>query len=263
MTLLYIIIFMICFMASIIGAICGLGGGVIIKPALDAFGIMNVETVSFLSGCTVLTMSAYSVLSGKLTGEMHINKKTGFPVAMGAAAGGILGKWLFSYLLSISADKNRVGAIQAICLLAVTAGSLLYNLYKKHIKTHQIKSTLISLLLGVFLGTISAFLGIGGGPVNIVLFFFFFSMTMKAAVENSLYIIFFSQLASLITSLVTKNIPAFEVNILILMTAGGILGGIFGREINKRIKEETVERLFIVLMLFLIIINIYNITKFL
>ena len=36
--MIYILFGFICFCASIIGAICGIGGGVIIKPVLDAFG---------------------------------------------------------------------------------------------------------------------------------------------------------------------------------------------------------------------------------
>ena len=47
--MLLVIFCLICFFASIIGAICGIGGSVIIKPVLDAFGIMDVATISFLS----------------------------------------------------------------------------------------------------------------------------------------------------------------------------------------------------------------------
>ena len=36
--------------ASIVGAICGIGGGVIIKPLLDVTGLATVATSSFLSG---------------------------------------------------------------------------------------------------------------------------------------------------------------------------------------------------------------------
>ena len=43
-----ILFFLICFFASVIGAICGIGGGVIIKPVLDAFQMMDVSTISFL-----------------------------------------------------------------------------------------------------------------------------------------------------------------------------------------------------------------------
>lgn len=54
-----LIIMIVCFFSSVVGAICGIGGGVIIKPVLDATGIMEVATASFLSGCTVLSMSRY------------------------------------------------------------------------------------------------------------------------------------------------------------------------------------------------------------
>lgn len=53
--------FLVSFLASTAGAICGIGGGVIIKPVLDLFQMASVSTISFLSGCTVLSMSLYSV----------------------------------------------------------------------------------------------------------------------------------------------------------------------------------------------------------
>jgi len=109
---------------------------------------------------------------------------------------------------------------------------------------------------------ISSFLGIGGGPMNLVVLFFFFSMPTKIAVENSLTIIFFSQLANLLISFATGSIPAFPLPVLFLMIAGGITGGIVGRSINKRIAEQTVDKLFIALMAFIIILNGYNIYQF-
>ncbi len=46
------------------------------------------------------------------------------------------------------------------------------------------------------------------------------------------------------------------------MVCGGILGGICGHSLNKKIREHTVEQLFIGLMMLMIVINIYNICKF-
>ena len=54
---LYVIFLAVSFGASVVGAICGIGGGVLIKPLLDAFGVLSVASISFLSGCTVLSMS--------------------------------------------------------------------------------------------------------------------------------------------------------------------------------------------------------------
>lgn len=256
------ILLLICFFASAIGNICGIGGGVIIKPLLDAFGIMDVAAISFLSGCTVLSMTAYSVLKGKLGGESHINQLIGLPLAIGAAIGGIIGKWMFSYISSLGSDENKVGAIQAACLLIVTIGTLIYTIYKARVKTLHVTNAAACISIGLALGVMSSFLGIGGGPINLVVLFFFFSMTTKAATENSLYIIFFSQITSLISSLLTKNIPDFQVYHLLLMVAGGILGGIGGQMVNKKIDDKTVDKLFIGLMVLIICINIYNIYQF-
>lgn len=257
-----LIIFLICFCASVIGAICGIGGGVIIKPVLDALGVAEVATISFLSGCTVLAMTTYSVTKSKLSGDSRVSFRIGFPLALGAAVGGILGKWGFSVIRSMSAEPERVGAIQALCLLVVTLGTLLYTVFKKKIHTLQIDNSFVSVIIGMFLGVLSSFLGIGGGPINLVVFYFFFSMSTKTAAENSLYVIFFSQIASLIQSLVTGNVPDFEPGMLILMIVGGISGGILGRYINKKIQDKHVERLFQLLMIVMILINIYNIYRY-
>lgn len=256
------IFFLICFLASAVGAVCGIGGGVIIKPVLDAFGILDVETISFLSGCTVLSMTAYAVLKSRAGGNAKGDKKVRFPMAAGAALGGLAGKELFSFVASLSPDRNRVGAVQAFCLLLVTAGTLAYTLFKDRIHTRHVKAPAGCILIGISLGILSSFLGIGGGPVNLVVLFFFFSMSTKEAAESSLYIIFFSQTASLLSSLATGSIPEFPVKLLVLMVCGGILGGVCGRAMNKRMEERTVDRLFIGMMVLMILINIYNIYKY-
>ena len=56
-----LIFFLVALAASVAGAICGIGGGVIIKPVLDLLHLETVTAISFLSGCTVLSMSCYSV----------------------------------------------------------------------------------------------------------------------------------------------------------------------------------------------------------
>ena len=46
-----LLFFVVSLAASVVGAICGIGGGVIIKPTLDVFGWASASTISFLSGC--------------------------------------------------------------------------------------------------------------------------------------------------------------------------------------------------------------------
>lgn len=260
---LYVLFWVISFGASIAGAICGIGGGVIIKPTLDAFGVLSVSTISFLSGCTVLAMSCYSVMKNKMAGENIVDLKTGTPLAIGAAIGGIAGKSMFQSVSNLFADKEMVGAVQAACLLMITAGTLIYTLNKDKIHTHVVKNVAACIGIGLFLGILSAFLGIGGGPVNLVILFYFFSMDTKTAAQNSLYIILFSQITSLISSIVTRTVPDFSLLLLVLMVVGGMLGGICGRKINKKINSTVVDQLFVFLMAVIILINIYNIYQFL
>jgi len=267
----YLIIVLISFLASVIGAVCGIGGGVIIKPVLDAMGIIPVDAISFLSGCTVLSMSAISVIKilrkSKKKPEESVSGK-GFDsrvataLAIGGMLGGLLGKSIYQSMLSRMAGANVIGAVQAAVLLVVTIGTLMYTLWKERIRTLQITSSAICVLIGALLGMMSAFLGIGGGPINLVVLFFFFSMRTKQAAVYSLYIIIFSQLSSLINSIVSQNVPEFHPAVLILMVLCGIAGGLAGARINGKIKEAAVDKLFTILMVAIILINIYNIFKY-
>lgn len=261
--MIYVVTALVCFGSSIIGTICGIGGGIIIKPVLDALGILDVPVLNFLSGCTVLSMTTYSVVATKIKGGSHIEKKTGFLLALGSVLGGLAGRELFSRMLSFYENEMKTGAFQAECLLIITLGTLIYTKNKSRIRTFKIKNGLACVIIGALLGLMSSFLGIGGGPINLVILSFFFSMQIKTAAENSLYIIFFSQASNLIYSMIMNNIPEFAWGMLILMTMGGLTGGIFGRMLNKKLEEKTVNNLFVFLLILIIFINIYNIHKFL
>ncbi|WMJ86622.1 sulfite exporter TauE/SafE family protein [Anaerocolumna sp. MB42-C2] len=260
---MYFIFLLISFMASVAGAICGIGGGVIIKPVLDATGLMGVSSISFLSGCTVLSMSVISVFKSMKRGNTSVNIKIATPLAVGAAIGGILGKALFQYAYDIFPDENKVGAVQAMVLVLITLGTLIYTINVSKIKTHKLENSYLCIIIGLLLGLLSAFLGIGGGPINIILLSYFFTMDTKQAAINSLYIIMFSQFASLISTMIHRTIPDFEPPVLILMVSAGITGAMVGQKINKKYTAKDVDKLFMGLMMIIVFINIYNVIKFL
>jgi len=98
------------------------------------------------------------------------------------------------------------------------------------------------------MGIMSCFLGIGGSPINLIVLGYFFSMTMKRAAANSLYIILFSQITSFLSTL----LPA------LLIMFGGVYSGIVGRMANKKLDNQAVDRLFIGLMVVIIAVSPYN-----
>ena len=262
MAIIYAAVFAVCFFSSIIGAICGIGGGVIIKPVLDALGVFPVSTINFLSGCTVLSMTAYSVLRSRVSGASQIDFKTATPLAIGAAVGGLVGKDLFSMVEGLFDTPNTAGAVQAAVLMVITIGTLVYTVNKEKIATKRVSGALACAVIGLFLGIMSSFLGIGGGPINLVVLYYFFSMETKEAAQNSLYIILFSQAASTVRSILTMDLASISIALIAGMVACGILGGVAGRAMNKRIDSERVDKLFIGLMVVIILINVYNIAKY-
>ena len=253
-----VIYFLICLAATTAGGISGVGGGVIIKPVMDAVSGMGVATVSFLSGCTVLAMTITSMLRSR-GGSVKVEKRRGTFLAVGAAFGGIMGKELFE--LVRGAGGVTVDIAQQAMMILLTAGVFVYTLKKDGIKTHSVNSAAACVLIGFTLGLLSAFLGIGGGPINLAVLSFFFSMDSKTAALNSLYIILYSQAASFINTIVRNTVPGFDWFVLIAMCIGGVLGGILGRSISARLTNRGVDRLFLVIMAVITAISCYNLYR--
>ncbi len=256
-----ILIFVICFIASALGAIAGFGGGVIIKPVLDLIGILPVSTVSFLSGCTAFTMAITSLIRSR-GNEIKLEIGTSTPLAIGAVFGGSIGKALLEIVRINFYSENVLGLIQAVFLLAITLFVFFYICKKDNLKSLNIKNIFVCFIIGTLLGIISSFLGIGGGTSNIAILFFFFSMDAKTAAKNSLYIIMFSQAASIISSLISNTVPIFELTTLISMICGGISGAIIGAFLSEKMESKMVENLLKALLIIIICTNAYNVISY-
>ena len=83
-------------------------------------------------------------------------------------------------------------------------------------------------------------------------------MDTKETAESSLLIILFSQVMSLITSVVTGTIPAVDMGLLAMMIIVGVAGGALGRGVNDRIAPNSVDVLFLSFLSVIILITAYN-----
>ncbi len=261
--MIFLICYLVTFFACGIGTICGMGGGIIIKPVLDATGVMTVNTITFLSGCTVIAMTCWSVGKTFLKKESVIDTRNTTFLAVGAAIGGLIGKQLYVMTASLFSNPDTAGGIQACLLLAATFATFLYTLKKDKIKSRQVQSGTAGIAIGLALGILGSFLGIGGGPFNVAVLYYFFSMPTKKATQNSLYIVLFSQVASTFKTVAFDKIPDFNWIILIGMMLCGVLGSEMGRRVNKRIDDRQATYLFEGAMILIMCINIFNIFKFL
>ncbi len=252
------IFLLISFLASIVGSICGIGGGIFIKPIFEAFNLMGIVEINFLSGSMVLAMSAVnSFRSLKTANELEL--KLTVPLALGAVVGGITGKTIFSQAALLFSSSVILSLIQSTLVLLMAIFSLAYTFNKDKIETRRIEKTGFCLFIGLFLGFLSAFLGIGGGPINLVALSYFFSMDDKKAASNSLLIILLSQAASLSQIMISGSIPPVSMAQLWIMVIGGILGGQAGFQIKKRMDGQAVRKGFTGVMIFLILMSLYGI----
>ncbi|MDC7232137.1 MAG: sulfite exporter TauE/SafE family protein [Spirochaetales bacterium] len=257
MSILY---FIISFFSSVVGAISGIGGGVIIKPVLDSIGGFPVATISFLSGSTVLSMTTVALIKSRKS-EIQVETRTAGLLAAGGIAGGMIGKYIFDIIRSSFENDMVLGVSQSGILLLLTVLVFFYTLFKENIPPRHQKGLLFIASTGLILGGLATFLGIGGGPINLAVLCYFFSMDSKTAALNSIFVIFFSQVTSLLFTALAGNIPPFEPAVLLLMILGGISGGLLGSRLSARMSHRAVDRLFMGVMAIIIGICVYNILK--
>lgn len=241
--------------ATTIGAISGVGGGIIIKPVLDAVGGLPVATTNFMSSCTVFSMAAVSIYRGRKD-KLDIDYKISTALALGACLGGVLGKIIFDIM------PNNQAFIQSFLLLIINILIYVYIKFKAKIHTCHCKNLFLCGIIGCGLGTMSSFLGIGGGPMNVVVLQYFFSTTPKITAKRSIFVILLSQISGL-TSVFLKGVPD-EVNYLalFLMMFCGCMGAILGGKISKKLTEAQIDDFFTDVLVGIIVINAYNMGSF-
>ena len=254
MGLLYFIITLI---ATTIGAIAGLGGGLIIKPSLDTIGTYDVATIGMLSSITVLSMSIVST-ARHIRGGVKIDIKKALLLSLGAAAGGLLGKYLFG-IFSLNMSDETAKGIQAVLLIALLVFVLLRKLYPNY----NIKSMIVTVWCGLMMGCISTFLGIGGGPINVAIICIAFSISIKDAAIYSIFTIMFSQLTTVLANAISPGLYSFDLVMLLYMIPSAIIGALLGAYLNRRLTERTVEILFNTVIALLIFLNLFNCYRFL
>ncbi len=255
----YLIYFLIAIGATTVGSLTGLGGGVIIKPLLDILGDYNASTIGMLSSITVFSMAVVS-LGKQMLAKTEIPFRTAVPLAIGSVAGGQVGQRLLSRVTA-GLPNAQVTVVQNAVLSLLILGVYLYMKNKARIPSKHWDQPAPALILGLFLGVCAAFLGIGGGPINVALIIFLFSYDTKKAAVSSIVIILFSQASKLASVALGGGFGGFDLSMAPVMVVGAIAGGFIGAKYNKKFSEEAVDRAFNAVQLLVLAICIFNIVK--
>ena len=247
-----IVYLLIAFIATSLGTLAGLGGGVMIKPVLDTLGDYDVFVVGVLSSATVLSMSVVSTTRRIIRG-VRIDTIL-VTLAVGGIAGGCIGKQVFELCMDHIAP-GRLTGIQAVMIIVL----LHIALFKNRLPRWQIDNLFLILLMGVLLGGLASFLGIGGGPINVAVLCMFFAMDIKEAAAGSIFIILCSQTAKLISIALTTGFGPHDYSILWYMIPAGVAGGFVGPMLKNKLSHHRIEIIFKAAVIAIVLLNVYNI----
>ena len=248
-----ILYFAVGLLSTIFGSLVGLGGGVVIKPVLDAIGTYDLTTIGILSSFTVFSMAIVS--TGKQINKGFKVEKNMLVVAIGSILGGGIGNSLFGIFLNFLNNESFATAIQGFILATL----LILVLFKEKFPKYHLKNYLLLFLIGMILGTIASFLGIGGGPINVMALVLLLNMDIKKAAVTSILIILLSQFTKLTLIFIGDGFVGHNLSMLYMMIPGGILGGFIGAHFNHKLTHETIHKIFNTAIIILVILNLYNV----
>lgn len=246
--------FIVILLANAVGAVSGMGGGVLIKPVFDFIGAHSVAAISFYSAVAVFTMSIVSTYR-QLQNEIEFDWEILGWSSFGAVIGGIFGNLAFASLLEFLPES----VIQMI-QIGLTISTLLFAfLYTRgDWKQYRLLHPVWYLACGLLLGFLASLLGIGGGPINVALLMLLFSLPIKEATVYSVGNIFFSQAAKLTTIFFTTGFGGYDLSILAFVVPAAVIGGLLGAKASKILPDEKVVFLFQGVILLVLAINVYN-----
>lgn len=239
------------------------------KPLMDMLGDYGSEAINMLSSCAVFAMSLVNcarrlVRSGGKDGRRDEHPADAPPrarlilLALGSAVGGYFGQLIFDALAGSSDSVKRIqNAVMAALVLLI----FFYMLFKDRLPSLHFKSVPAYIIVGVLLGVISSFLGIGGGPVNVALLTLLFAMDIKNAVFASLLSVLFTQSAKLATVFFTKGTAPFTHPMMPFMIIGAVVGAALGSLVAKKLSSKSTKILFTAVQVIILAVCILNIIR--
>lgn len=256
MYLLYLIIALI---STILAAMVGVGGGLIMVPVLTCFNNFSVASINVLASATGLVMAIVATTKQFLN-KQKINVKITIFLVIGSILGSLIGTKVFKGGIK-SLGGSDIVIIEAILLIGVLSFILYYVSNKSKYKSKNVKNLGVTIGIGLFTGIICAFLGIGGGVLNVPLLQYFFSMDIKEATRNSIFMIVFLQASKMVEIALTGGFASYNLEVLPVMIIGAVVGGLVGTSISRKNSAKTMNNIFKIVVIGIIIVNIINIAK--
>ncbi len=238
-----LIIFLVSIVAGFIGALFGLGGGVLIIPFLT---LVEGVPVPLAVGASIVSVVATSSASAATYVQDHLtNLRLGMFLEIGTVAGAITGAFVAVFLpasvlfflfglillyativmirargIDFPADVRPDKTSRILAL-----GSQYEDRSLNRVVKYEVTRTPLTVFIGYFAGIVSGLLGVGGGIINVPTMNLVSKIPVKVASATSNFMIGVTAAASASVYLLRGDVNPLLAAPLIVGVAGGALLG--------------------------------------
>ncbi len=266
----FILLAVIGLASGIVGALVGLGGGIILVPATLFIGI-NLGLIDGITPQTVVGLSVVMMIFTGLASTLSYMKiktidfRSGFIFFLGSVPGTLIGAFVNKGL-----DLPSFNLYFGILLILLST-LLLVRKYLKPVRwfvdhgkkrtfTDNMNQTYVygypvwfALLLTFCVGFASGLFGIGGGSILVPAMILLFLFPPHVAVGTSMFMVFLSAMVNSVTHISLGNVPWLYT---IPVVPAAYIGAKIGASLNQKMKSET---LVVVLRIILLLLGIRSI----
>lgn len=270
--MVFIVMALVGVASGIVGALIGLGGGVILVPTLlflgTSFAFFPELSPQKIVGLSVIMM-IFTGLSSTLAymKVRTVDYKSGLIFFAGSAPGTIIGAFvnknldlpsfnlyfgiLLVFLSLLLLLRDRLKAVRWF----VDNGrktTFIDNQNKQYIYGYPIW---FALLLTFFVGVASGLFGIGGGSIIVPAMILLFLFPPHVAIGTSMFMVFLSALVNSVTHISLGNVPWVYT---LAVVPGAYIGAKIGAKLNKRLNSEMLVTILRIVLLILGLRSIYE-----
>src|SRR5579863_1443052 len=241
------------FCAGLLGALTGIGGGVLLTPILALhFGIPIRQAIG-TSLVAVITTSAAS-------SSIHLQRHTtdirlGMTLELATAFGAAVTAYLVGYFNRNVLEGLFAGFLLYSSITILVRGGKVKdeeappeNNGETVIPPYEPKRYPLGLSASLVAGGLSGLLGIGGGPIKVPVMFIFMNVPLMVATATSNFMIGVTAAASAIVYYRRGDILVEDAAPL---AVGVFLGSLLGARLAPRIHTKVVVYLLVAIMLYL------------
>lgn len=218
------------FAAGVLGSMIGVGGGIIVVPALTFLGFPPTVAASN-SLFAALSNSIASTIS--YSRQKRIEFSLGLKLGLLTIPGTILGA-----IISTDDSPDLFKFLFGFVLIASAAYIFLRKKIEDKEKTLSKQMMVFAIGASFFAGIISSFFGIGGGIIFVPLMVVGMGMTMKRAAPTSQLILLFASFSGVVVHSVLGHPDFLQAG---LLAIGSFFGGLVGARLSLDVKERYLQ----------------------